>query len=308
VKIFVTGISGLLGVNFAAQVRGSHEVSGAFLRHPIALDDVTAIELDVCDAAALERQLDAVRPDVVLHTAGLTNVDACEDHPDLATRLNVDAARAVAVAARRAGARVAHVSTDQLFDGSAAFVTEETPAAPVNNYGRSKLAAERAVSEVSPDALIVRTNFYGWGTSVRPSFSDWILGALERREPLNMFNDTYFTPILINDLVERIVGLIERRVSGVVNVAGAERLSKHAFARCAADVFGLPADRIVGTPLASMGLRAARPRDMSLHTGKISALLGEAMPGARDGLERLRRLGAQGWPETLERAMMKRPA
>lgn len=307
-KIFVTGVSGLLGLNFATQMRGLHQICGAFRSHAIALDGVKAIELDVCDAVALERQLDEIRPDAVLHTAGLTNVDACEDMPDLAIRLNVEAARAVAVAARHAGARLVHVSTDQLFDGSAAFATEETPPAPVNGYGRTKLAAEQVVSDVFPDALIVRTNFYGWGTSVRPSFSDWILGALQRGEPLNMFNDTYFTPILVNDLADRIVGLIERRVSGVVNVAGAERLSKHAFALCAADVFELPSDRITGTPLESLGLRAPRPRDMSLSTSKASALLGEGMPGVREGLERLRELGARGWPQALERTMRKAPA
>lgn len=304
-KILVTGVSGLLGLNFALQMRGRHAISGVFRSHPVALDGVHATALDVCDTAALDDRLAEVCPDAVLHAAGLTNVDACEDAPDLAIRLNVEAARAVATAARRAGARVVHVSTDQLFDGLSSFATEETPPAPINGYGRTKLAAEQAVREAAPDALIVRTNFYGWGTSIRPSFSDWILGAVERREPLTMFNDTYFTPILVNDLVERIVGLVERRVSGVVNVAGAERVSKHAFALCAADVFDLPSDRITGAPLASMGLRAPRPRDMSLDTSKAAALLGEAMPGLRDGLVRLRQLGADGWRETLERAVTK---
>lgn len=307
-KIFVTGISGLLGLNFALQMRGRHEISGAFRTHPVSIDGVRALDLDVCAPKALERLLLDLQPDVVLHTAGLTSVEGCEERPDLAVHLNVEAARAAAHAAYRAGAAFVHLSTDQLFDGSVAFVTEATKPAPLNVYGRTKLAAEQIVRGICSDALVVRTNFFGWGTSVRTSFSDWIIGALERGETLTMFDDAYFTPILVNDLIDRIVALVERAAEGIINIGGSERLTKYAFALRVAQVFGAPADKIVGRPLDTFRLRARRPKDMSLSTDKVGALLGEPMPQVTPALERLRQLREESWPARLEQALENAPA
>jgi len=248
-----------------------------------------------------------VKPDVVIHTAGLTSVDTCEQRPELARRLNVEAARIVAEGAARAGAYLIHISTDQLFDGTRAFTDETTTPAPINVYGHTKRDAERAVLDAHPSAAIVRTNFFGWGTSIRTSFSDWILGALERSEPLQMFTDAYFTPILVNDLIDRLVLLIDRRASGMLHVAGSERLTKHAFALELADVFGCNPSQILGRPLSTFGLQARRPLDMSLSTEKARTLFGGTLPVVRPSLERLRQLRDEGWREELEAALVKAP-
>jgi dTDP-4-dehydrorhamnose reductase len=307
-KILVTGVSGLLGLNLALQLRSRAIVSGVYHAHPIWIDGVETRAADVCSAAAVDALVSAFRPDAIVHTAGLTSVDACERDPARAARLNVDAARIAAEAAARCGAHLIHISTDQLFDGSRPFVDETAAPAPLNVYGRSKRDAERAVVQACPAVTIVRTNFFGWGTSIRRSFSDWIVDALDRGDQLDMFTDAWFTPILVNDLIERLLLLVERGPAGIIHIAGAERLTKHGFALQLAATLGYSPDRIAGRPLQTFGLPARRPLDMSLSTEKARRLFGAPMPGVAAALEGLRGLRDNGWPRQLEAALVNAPA
>ena len=302
-KLFITGISGLLGLNVAFAARGRFEIAGSYLTHPIAADGIDAVAADARDPAAMARVLDRVRPDVILHTVGLSSVDGCEDDPGLAFEVNVGAAREMARLARARGIRFVHVSTDHLFDGTKPDRGEDDALALLNVYAKTKAEAEHAVLAEDAGALVVRTNFYGWGTSVRTSFSDWILAGLGEGRTLTMFEDVFFSPILVNDLADALFTLVERGASGVLNVAGGERLSKYAFARHAADVFGLSSGTLRAVGVDTVALRAARPRDMSLSSRRAETLLKRPMPTAREGLARLRALRETGWPPMLEAAL-----
>lgn len=302
-KLFITGISGLLGTNLALAARRRFEVAGCYRRHPVAFADVAAYRLDVLDVAELERALRRLTPDVVIHTVGMSNVDACELDPRLAQELNVEAARNVTRATRALGVRLLHVSTDHLFDGERGWKTETDALAPLNTYAKTKAEAEQLVLDEHPEALVIRTNFYGWGTSLRCSFSDWILDAFKQGRTLTMFADVYFTPILINDLAEVIFDLAVSEVSGLFHVAGGERLSKCDFAVQVAHVFGHSPATIRPITVEDAALRAPRPRDMSLKSAKVERVLGRSMPPARAGLERLRELGRDGWPLRLQQAI-----
>jgi dTDP-4-dehydrorhamnose reductase len=303
VKLLVTGISGLLGLNVALALRGRHAVSGAYLEHPVALDGVRAQALDLTDPGAVRRWIDEEAPDVVLHTAGLTNVDGCETNPALATRLNVDVARNVAEAAAGTGARLIHLSTDHLFKGERPLHTEDDPPSPLNVYARTKLEAEHVVLEAEPRALVVRTNFYGWGHPGRQSFSDWILSAIRRGDPLSMFHDVYITPILVNDLIDALMDLVPVAASGIYNVAGGERVSKYAFGVALARRFGLDESLIRPVSVETFAFKARRPHDMSLCTAKAERVVGYAMPGVDKGLERLAALEHDDVPALLARAL-----
>ena len=302
-KILITGISGLLGLNAALALRGSHQVVGTYRDHPVHIDDVTSFRIDLQDSIATERILASSSPDLVIHAAGLTNVDACEASPALAYALNAESARSVAAAARRVSARLIHVSTDHLFDGEHAMSRESDLPQPLNVYAQTKLAAERLVIAEHPDALVVRTNFYGWGHPHRQSFSDWIISALRDGRTLTMFHDVYFTPILVNDLVDAMMKLAALGASGVCHVAGGERLSKHDFALALARQFTLDEGLLQPVSVSGFGFKARRPRDMSLDTTRVSTLLGHVMPNVEDGVQRLKVLESLGLPGLLERAV-----
>lgn len=302
-RLFISGISGLLGLNAAMRLRERYHVSGAYRSHPVVLDGVDAVSQDLLDAEGLLAVCRRVRPDVVIHTAGLTSVDGCERDPEMARRLHEDATRHMLAAAAAVGAGFIHISTDHLFSGAEPLLDENAPPVPLNVYARTKLAAEHLVAGASLDALIVRTNFYGWGTSQRSSLTDWILQALRAGKPREMFTDVFFTPIQINDLVDDLVELWDRGLRGVVNVVGGERLSKFDFGVHVADQFGFDRRLIVPRSVERFPFAAPRPRDMSLASGRAAAALGRPMPDAPAGLARLARELAAGLPASLERAV-----
>lgn len=301
-SIFITGISGLLGLNWAFRWRESHDVSGVYLEHPVAMDGVEAGPLDLLDTDAVMRRVMEMRPSLVVHTAGFTSVDGCEREPEQARRIHEDATRNVALAAREAGAGLIHISTDHLFSGVRPMLDEDEPPAPLNVYAATKLAAERIVADSKADALIARTNFYGWGTRRRASLTDWVLAGLESGQPREMFTDVFFTPIQINDLADTLLDLWRASARGVVNVVGRERLSKYAFGLQVARQFGLDADLIFPRSVDTFPFSASRPLDMSLSTARAAAILGRPLPDIAAGLGRLAAERAEGLPAALERA------
>lgn len=304
-KLFITGISGLLGINFALQARERFQVSGCYLTHPIVLDGIQALKLDITSADTLERALYKIRPNVIVHTAGLTNVEECEANPVFAQRLNVEAVRHVAKIADALRARLIHISTDHLYDGTKPWKAETEIPDPLNTYAKTKWKAEEVVLEECPDALIIRTNFFGWGTPVRVSFSDWILRALAQGKELTMFSDVYFTPIVINDLIDVMTELLGRGATGIFHVGGSERLTKYDFALQIAEVFDHARDAIRAISVQNFPFRAKRPRDMSLSSGKAEQYLGIEMPAVKEGVHRLKKLEMEGRRAAVEKAMKK---
>ena len=302
-RLFITGISGLLGLNLALQARDRFQVSGCYHAHPIAVDGIQPLKVDITSLRALEEALHAYRPDVVVHTAGLTNVEECEANPALAHRMHVEATQHVAEIANTLPAKLVHISTDHLFDGTAPWKTEADVPNPINAYARSKLEAEGVTLKVCPDALIIRTNFFGWGTPIRMSFSDWILHGLAESRELTMFSDVFFTPIVINDLVDAVFQLIARKATGVFHVAGGERLSKYTFALQLAELFNYPKDKIRDISVDDFPFRAKRPKDMSLSSKKVEHYLGVRMRSVQESLDRLKRLEAEGHRTALEKAL-----
>jgi len=304
-KLFITGISGLLGLNIALQVRERYEVSGCYVTHPVALDGMRALKLDLTSPEETEIAVRRIQPDLVIHTAGLTSVETCEADPSLAYRLNVEATHHIAKAASDLGARLVHISTDHLFDGASPWTMEGDTPHPLNVYAETKLQAEEVACQLCPDALVIRTNFFGWGTSIRASFSDWVLKSLEQGRELTMFADVFFTPILINHLVELILRLVDHSAAGIFHVVGGERLSKYDFALKVAEVFGYPKDKIRAVSVEDFPFKAQRPKDMSLSSEKAESYLGLRMPDAEEGLKHLKSLEAEGRREALEEAIQR---
>ena len=276
-RILITGGTGLLGLNWAAAMRDTHEVWLGTHRHAVRLRGTQSVALNLGDPAELARAIREVSPDIVVHTAALTNVDECEKDPAAAMALNAECAGNVAAQAASAGIRLIHISTDHAVGGESRMAREEDPMSPLNVYARTKLEGERRVAAGHPGGLIVRTNFFGWGHAFRQSFSDWIIDALRSGRPLTMFTDAYFTPIHAGRLVEATHRLLERKISGVIHVTGDERLSKHAFALRLAARFGLPVHLIRAGESSQVPLAARRPRDLSLSNAKARQLLGTGL-------------------------------
>lgn len=301
-KLLITGGSGLLALNWAAAYRARQSVTLALHRRRIALPGVASYVTPLDTRADAIAMIEAVRPDAVVNAAGLTNVEACEADPSAARHVNVEIARHIAEVCDARGIALVHVSTDQLFAGHAPMVTETTPVAPMNTYARTKAEAERVVMAAHPGALIARTNFYGWGTRYRQSFSDRIIDALRGNEPITLFSDVFFTPVLASDVARAALELLDAGASGVKHVSGDERLSKHAFGLKLARRFGLDVSLIRdGLLREAPGGLAPRPLDMSLSNEAARAILGRPLGNIDAQLAQLHEQEQSGLAEELKR-------
>ena len=298
--VLITGGSSLLAVNWAATVRARLRVTlGLHDRH-VTMAGVGAVSSRLDSVDDIDRTLDAVQPAVVVHTAGLTNIEACEADPDRAHHVNVELAANVATACARRGVALAHIATDHLFRGDEAWLDESHPVAPQNAYGRTKAEAEARVLDAHPAALVVRTNFYGWGPRYRRSFSDVIVDTLRAGEAITLFTDVMYTPILAETLCVTVHDLLALETNGIVHVVGDERISKYDFGLNAARQFELDAGLIRPEVLADRPTLVRRPRDMSLSNRKACRLLGRQLGGVDQHLSRLRQLEQPGLRQELQ--------
>lgn len=285
-SVFVTGGSGLLGVTWAATARGERDVTLALHTRQVSLRNVRTRTTNLDSLDDLSRAFDGVG--LVVHTAGMTNVEACEKDPARARHVNVELAGKVADACAKSGSRLAHISTDHLFgDAGMEPVSEADPVSPTNVYGETKAAAEVRVLERLPSALVVRTNFYGWGPRYRPSFSDRIVGALRAGQPIKLFTDVFYSPILMEPLIRAVHELVDRDAAGIYHVSGDDHVSKHEFGVRVASAFGLDPALIVPAPIAGEAELVRRPHRMRLSNRKASALLGRRMGGIEEHLAAL---------------------
>ena len=303
-RVLITGGSGLLALNWACCIRDSWEVVLATHTKTVGLAKTRFTRIDLESEAELEKQLKTINPDLVVHTAGLTNVDFCEQHEQDALLANAVLARNVARTTAALGIKLDHISTDQLFDGSKSFCSENDNPSPLNVYGRTKLQAERWVAQENNAALLVRTNFFGWGHGLRRSISDWVICSLRTNKKIIAFENVYFTPVLVDSLVMAIHALLGSGASGLFNLVGEERISKYDFAIRLAGVFDLPVSMIERGNISLGDLAAKRPLDMSLNNKKVRGLLGVTMGSLEDFFTALRQQELSGRREELLTAVM----
>ncbi|MCB1466816.1 MAG: SDR family oxidoreductase [Rhizobiaceae bacterium] len=286
-RLLITGGSGLLALNWARCMSDLWDVQRIEHHRRVELMGTVSHQIDIGSQDALARLLDIVAPDVVVNCAGMTGVEQCEADREAARRANVSIPRTIAAACRGRPLHLVHISTDHLFDGTVSMATETEPPRPVNVYARSKADGEKAVLDTLEDALVVRTNFFGWGTGYKASFSDRIVGALRAGEKTGLFEDVYFTPILMDTLAETVHGLVSSGASGIYNVAGDERLSKYEFGLRIAEMFGLDSTLIQRSKLSVRSDLVTRPLEMSLSNNKARRLLGRELGGASAHMSRL---------------------
>ena len=273
-KILLTGGSSLLSTNWVLCNNKKYEVILGLNKTKVNFPKTKSIFLNFENKDKLLNQVSKINPDIIVHTAGLTNVDECEENLNLSYKLNSQLAENIAQICYNLNIKLTHISTDHLFDGKKSFYDESNIACPINNYGKSKLEGERLVQIQNPHALIIRTNFFGWGNKKKHSFSDWIINSLQNKKNINVFNDIFFTPILIDELVKCINLLWMNNCHGIFNVVGKERISKYGFALLTAKTFKLNSELIIENSIINSNFRAKRPLDMSLNSKKFSDLTG----------------------------------
>ncbi len=276
-RVLVTGSNGLLGTKLLELLLGREGAQvGGVSRGPCAnryLGEFPFWQADLAESGAAERVCEAFGPEVVVHTAAMTDVDGCERLPDRAWRENVEATRLVAIAARRAGARLVHLSTEYVFDGEAGPYGEDDPTNPLGVYGRSKLASERAALDILPDAVIARTTvLFGQTPNARPNFVTGLLERWRAGERTRVVVDQVGSPTLADNLAQMVWALAEDPAArGVFNTVGASVVDRYTFAVEAASTFGCDPGLIEPIDTPSLRQAARRPLRAGLKMDKFRA-------------------------------------
>lgn len=265
----ITGATGLLS-DYLIEACGKH---GAVTTTARSGGDRRC---DLTDRAAVRALLSDVAPDVVVHAAGLTDVDRCEREPDRAYAANRDAGANIA-SQLPSSARLVFVSTDQVYPDVAGPHAEDA-VGPVNIYGRSKLAGEQAALQ-HPGALVLRTNFFGPSRREgRASLSDFVIRSLSARQNATFFSDILFSPLHMATLGALVAEAMERGMTGVFNAGCRNGASKADFALAVARHEGLQTETSLIGNSTVLPDRAPRPKDMRMAVGRIEQALGRTMP------------------------------
>lgn len=299
--ILVTGASGLLGCAILGEsVRQGRPCLGVYHGH--RLTRVASARVVGCDLSQPDQAwalLSSERPAWVIHCAAWTDVDGCEGDPERASRINTDMSGSLAEFAYRVGSRFLYISTDSVFDGASGRYRESDTPRPLNAYARSKLEGERCVMDASSEAVIVRTNFFGWGPPWQKSLAEWVLCTLESGSDVPGFQDVWFSPVFTNDLVRGLMRIVSSDAQGIFHIGGADRLSKFDFARRLAFTFELPDEHVKPTSVESAHLAAPRPADTSLDSSKVQQL-GIESRGIDQSLKAFREMRHSSFRETLD--------
>lgn len=247
-KVMLTGAGGQLGTDIC---RTADAYLGAM--ELLAFDRAG---LDITNGPAVIDVIEAVAPDVIIHTAAYTAVDDCESNVQLAYDINGTGTANVASGAANVGARVISLSTDYVFDGSKPepYVETDRPN-PVSVYGKSKLVGENSVAELGDNGLIVRTS---WVCGAHGSnMVKTILRAAENHPILTFVDDQIGKPTFTSDLADTLLTLATRSDSGVMHVTNEGAVSWFDFCQDVLELAGLGRDRV--KPCSTSELQPPRP-------------------------------------------------
>jgi len=298
-NILITGGSGLLALNWAATMREKFNITLGLHDRKVNFKDTKNILLDLDSKEELLQAFEALQPQLVIHAAGLTNVEACEANPPLAKYINVDLTKNLAMVCANLNIPMVYISTDHLFSGNESLIDEDFPVSPLNVYAKTKVEAEACVQNAYPEALIIRTNFYAWGASYRHSFSDMVINNLRAGKKISLFKDIYYTPILVESLVDAVHELVWKKAKGIFNVVGDDRISKYDFGLKLAREFNLDNGLIDEGKIIDRPFLANRPHDMSLSNQKVSNFLGRKIGGLDAHISKLKAQEASGLAQEL---------
>lgn len=275
-KILLTGSTGLLGryLEPALRARTGGTVVPVSHTTPSALG---GIRCDLTDESATARLLEQVAPDIIVHAAALTDVDRCEADPDAADKVNRLSTELLA----RSEARLVFLSTDSVFDGARGSYSEVDAPRPLNEYARSKLRAENHVL-ASTRGICIRTNFFG-RSSRGHGLAEWLLRELDAGRQVIGFEDVVISPLYCADASEAIADIALGDEVGVLHLGGSA-VNKYEFGVMVANHFGLDSSLVHRGSIADVRLRAPRPLNTSLESGRAEGILRRSLRGVEEGV------------------------
>lgn len=289
-RILVTGSNGLLGQKLTERILTDQQyeliaTSKGVNRYPVNAGYHYA-ELDITNETQLEEVISRYQPDSIIHTAAMTNVDACENNKEQCRLLNVEAVKYLIRICEEKNIHLIHLSTDFIFDGENGPYREDAEPNPLSFYGQTKLEAEELIRASSCRWAILRTIIvYGIVNDIsRSNIVLWAKSALEKGSPINVVNDQWRMPTLAEDLAEGCLLAAEKNACGIYNISGCELMSIFELVEQVADFWNL--DKSLIKPISSQSLNQAakRPKKTGFVLDKAKKVLNYQPRPFKEGL------------------------
>jgi dTDP-4-dehydrorhamnose reductase len=297
VKILLTGSNGLLGqklvallhqapgVELIATARGANRLAATY-------PALTFVPLDVTDAEQVGQVLGQHRPTHVIHTAAMTQVDECEQNQAACWTQNVTAVEHLAAACAQLDVHLTYLSTDFIFNGTEALLSEEAQPDPISHYGASKLAAEQAVQRTAGLRWAIARTVLVYGTTLAGGRSNlvlWVYNSLRNQQKIKVVADQWRTPTLAEDLAQGCWLLAQQSARGIFHVSGRELLTPYQMAHQVAAVFQLDATLLEQVDSQTFTQPARRPPRTGFRIDKAEQELGYQPHTFAEGLALVKR-------------------
>ena len=271
-RVLVLGAQGMLGKDLIPILA---------LKHQVFARDIA--DGNITDGRWVQEEIASLKPQVVINAAAYTNVDGCESDRELAFAVNGEGARNIASGCAAINARLIHLSTDYVFDGSSPVpYREEDIPRPLNVYGTSKLLGERYIQEILPDHLIIRTEWL-FGRHGK-NFVDTILQMAGKGEDLRVVDDQRGSPTFTKDLSQTLSRLLEEGTRGILNVTNSGSCTWYEFARRILQEKGINHPGLTPLSSAKLARPAKRPANSVLDCRKLKRLLGQKLRSWEEAL------------------------
>jgi dTDP-4-dehydrorhamnose reductase len=229
--------------------------------------------------------MDNVRPHVVIHCGAWSNLDQCEQQRESAFRINVEGTSVLADACAGSGVRLIFTSSDMVFDGERGNYDESDKTRPINFYGETKLLAEEKIQSICTDYVIVRVALvYGKPVTQGNSFSEKILSRFQKNTSMSLFRDQFRTPVWVQTVAEALLELADHSYSGVLHVAGSEKVDRYKFGLTLAEIRQYSSNLCKPVCMSELQTTAPRPKDVSLNISLAKQILKTCFIGYREGL------------------------
>ncbi len=290
-KILLTGSNGLLGQKLVFLLSQQADIQLIATSRGANRMDFTEgyeyQEMDITDAQQVAEVIEKIRPDAIIHTAAMTNVDQCEGEKDLCWTMNVKAVEYLVEACEKHQIFFCHLSTDFVFDGSSGLYSEEDSPSPISFYGWSKYAAEEVVKRSKCPWSIVRTVLvYGITNDMsRSNIILWVKNSLEQQKAIKVVTDQFRTPTLVEDLAMGCYLVVNQKAQGIFHISGKDFLTPYEMAIKTADFFGLDKSLISQVDANNFTQPAKRPARTGFVLNRAVSVLGYNPVSFEEGIE-----------------------
>jgi dTDP-4-dehydrorhamnose reductase len=296
-KFLITGSNGLLGQKLVEKLLHKNykviATSRGSCRWAIQHSNYSYEELDITNFDNVKNVFEKHLPDVIINTAAMTNVDACELHPYDCFMQNTKSVQWMVsvletLQNNHYTPHFIHLSTDFIFDGTKKMLTEEDVPNPLSIYAKSKLEAEKIIQQSALKKWAIARTILVYGLSRNMSRTNivlWVKQSLEQKKPISIVTDQFRTPTLAEDLADGCILIAEKEATGIFNIGGKDYMSIYELACRVADFFGLDKSLIQPSKSTDIQQPAKRPPMTGLDITKAQRVLGYQPHSFEEGLK-----------------------